>query len=75
MIPQDMLDDLRYQRSIRHLHKLGPRWSGELLQEMAERSGQRTWLDQRLEFLRRFDPSAVEALGLGDWPHPVHEVR
>ena len=57
-------DALRFRRLVRHLHRLGPRPTGELLLEVAD---DRDRLLERLEHLARFTPAQIAALGADDW--------
>ena len=63
--------DLRRQRRIEHVYRLGPRAVGELLDEVAQGEN----LDRALEAYQRLTPELLAALG-GDRfpPSPVHEV-
>ena len=75
-IAADVVADLRFQRQVLRLHRLGPRVTAELLAEIgAERSIQ-TLIDSKLDTYARLDPEAIEAAG-GDGfsPAPLHEVR
>ena len=66
-----MAADLKRQRQIEHVHRLGARAVGELLYEDAEGED----LDRALEAYGRLTPDLLKALG-GDRfpPVPIHEV-
>ena len=55
----DPRDALRFRRLVRHLHRLGPRPTGELLCEVAD---DRDRLLERLEHLAQFTPAQIAAL-------------
>ena len=63
--------NLRRQRQIEHVHRLGPRAVGELLYEVAKGED----LDRALEPYQRLTPNLLKAVG-GDRfpPAPIHEV-
>ena len=70
--PNGHVANLRRQRQIAHLHLLGPRAVGELLQEVAEDDD----LDRALEAYGRLTPDLLKALGGDPFPPaPLHEVR
>ena len=46
--PSDVLLDLRFQRHVEYLHRLGPRAVGELLAEIGATRSCRTEIDRRL---------------------------
>ena len=69
-IATEIIDEMDFRRRARHLWRLGPRATGELLLELAAISGRRTWLDQRLDDYAAIDPAAVEAARAHDWPAP-----
>lgn len=74
-IPTDALNDLNFRRRVQRLHRIGPRPIGELLLELAEVSGRRTWLDMRLVEYGHIDGDALADLGANDWPTaPLHLV-
>ena len=60
----DPRDALRFRRLVRHLHRLGPRPTGELLLEVSD---DRDRLLERLEDYARFSPVQVAELGADDW--------
>ena len=67
--------DLRFHRQVERLHALGPRATGELLLEIAECLGCRTFVDQRLETFARLDPEVIRELVGDAFPRPpLHEV-
>ncbi len=71
-IAADLAADLKRQRQVEHLHRLGPRAVGELLRGVAD--GQD--LDCALEAYEPLTPDLLKALG-GDRfpPLPIHEVQ
>ena len=70
-VAAQVVADLRRQRRIEHVHRLGPRAVGELLYEVAEGED----LDRALEAYQRLTPDLLKALG-GDHfpPAPIHEA-
>jgi hypothetical protein len=71
IVATDTLNRLAYERRIRHLWRLGPRPIGELLLELAEIAGRRTWLDRRLDDYAAIDGDTLDLLGARDWPPPI----
>jgi hypothetical protein len=65
------LNQLAYERRVRHLWRLGPRPLGELLLELAEIAGRRTWLDTKLVEYSAINGETLEALGARDWSRPI----
>jgi len=66
----------RFERAVEHLHRLGPRPVAELLIEIARRTGQSSFIADRLQAYARLDPEAVRFVG-GDKfpPMPMQVVR
>ena len=74
-IATEIVADLRFQRQIEHLHRLGARAVGEFIAEVSAERGIRTVVDKKLSRYADLDPEAVEAAGAGDfWPAPLREV-
>ena len=73
--PADALCELRFERDVAHLHRLGPRAIGELLREIGARYQCRPWIERRLVQFARLDPEIVRALH-GDRfpPRPLHLI-
>ncbi len=69
--PKGHAADLRRERQIEHVYRLGVRAVGELLREVAEDDD----LDRALEAYGRLTPDLLKALG-GDHfpPAPLHEI-
>jgi hypothetical protein len=61
MVPSETLNQLAFERRVRHLWRLGPRAMAELLSEMATISARRTWLDGRLQAYGRIEPDILDA--------------
>lgn len=71
----DLVDDLKFHHQVERLHRLGPRASGELLLEIAECLGTRTFIDRRLKAYAALDPDVVKELGANEFPRPaLYEV-
>ena len=67
--------DLRFQRDIERLYKLGPRALGELLAEIGEQRLCRTYLELRIRRYAEIDPKHLAALDAGHFPRPpIYEV-
>ena len=74
-VTDNLVADLRFHRQVEHLHALGPRTVGELLAEIGEQRGCRTFIDQRLKAYAELDPGVVRELGADRFPRPpLHEV-
>ena len=67
---EDLVADLRFHRQVEKLHRLGPRATGELLLEIAECLGCRSFVDQRLKAYAAHDPKVVKALDGDRFPRP-----
>jgi hypothetical protein len=74
MVATAALNQLAFERRVRHLWRLGPRPISELLLEIAAISGRGTWLDQRLADYAAIDGDALDLLGARDWPKPPLHV-
>ncbi len=69
-------NDLRFQRDIERLYKLGPRALGELLAEIGEQRLCRTYLELRIRRYAEIDPKHLAALDADHFPRPpIYEVR
>jgi hypothetical protein len=69
------LADLRFQRAVARLHRLGERPLGAFLAELSGRLMIRTEVEQLLAAYSRLDPAMVEAVGADRFaPIPLHEV-
>ena len=75
-VADDLVADLRFQRQVEKLHRLGPRAVGELLKEIGEQRRCRTSVDRRLEAYASLDPGVVRELGADEFPRPpLYEVK
>ena len=54
--------DIRFNRAIERLHKLGPRALGEFLFQVAAERSIRTYLEDRIGSFANLDPDAVAAV-------------
>ena len=71
----DLVADLRFHREAEKLHALGPRAVGELLMEIGEQRGIRTFIDQRLRAYAALDPEVARELDGAEFPRPpLYEV-
>ena len=68
----EVVAELKRQRQIENVHRLGVRAVGELLHQVAEGED----LDRALDGYQRLTPDLLKAMG-GDQfaPLPIHEVR
>ena len=66
----DLVGELRFHRQVERLHSLGPRAVGEMLAEIAEQRGIRTFIDRRLAAYAALDPEVVRELDGGEFPRP-----
>ncbi len=75
MIAPHVIADLRRQRHVRILHRLGPRAVDALLVEIGAERGITTIIERKIEVYAQLNPEALEAAG-GDrfWPAPLREV-
>ena len=72
----DIIADMRQQRHVRKLHRLGPRVLDALLVEIGAERSITTIIEQKIERYAAIEPLALEATG-GDnfWPVPVRKVE
>ncbi len=71
-----VIADLRRQRHVRQLYRLGPRALDALLVEIGAERSITTLIEQRLERYAAMDPGALEALGGDRFPaRPIHAVQ
>ena len=75
IFPHDVLLELRFQRHVERLRRLGPRAVGELLAEIGAARSCRMEIDRRLARYANLNPEFLWAIG-GDRfpPLPIHEV-
>jgi hypothetical protein len=68
--------DLRFERQVRLLHRLGPRPVAELLAELGAERNIQTIIDRKLARYTKLTPEQLRATG-GDRfpPTPIHRVR
>lgn len=69
-VVENLVDDLRFQRQVELLYRLGPRAVGELLAEIGEQRACRTFIDRRLSAYAALDPQAVKTFGGDQFPTP-----
>lgn len=62
--------DLRFQRDIERLYKLGPRALGELLVEIGEQRLCRTYIEKRVRSYGGISPEYLNAVGGDAFPRP-----
>ena len=76
MIEADVIADLRRQRHVRKLHRLGPRVLDELLVEIGAERSITTIIERKIERYAGLDPEALATIG-GDGfcPVSIREVR
>ena len=74
--PSDFGTGQRLERQIEHVHALGPRVFAELLGDIARRTGQSSFIADRLQSYAALDPEAVRFAG-GDHfpPMPLGLIR
>ncbi len=74
-VADDLVVDLRFHREAEKLHALGPRPYGELLAEIGEQFGCRTFIERRLRAYAALDPEVVRKLDGDEFPRPpLYEV-
>ena len=69
--PFDTLAELRFQRHVEYLHRLGPSAVGELIAEIGEVRSVRSLIDRKLADYARLDPEILRALGGDRFPPRV----
>ena len=75
-VVDDLVADLRFHREAEKLHALGPRPYAELLMEIGERFGIRTFIDRRLAVYAALDPDVIRELDGDEFPRPpLYEVK
>ena len=75
-VTADIIADMRRQRHVRKLHRLGPRVLDALLVEIGAERSITTIIEQKIERYAAIDPLALEALGADRFPAlPIHVVR
>ena len=76
MIEADVIADLRRQRNVRKLHRLGPRVLDALLVEIGAERGITTIVERKIERYAGLDPEALKVTGADEfWPVSIREVR
>jgi len=68
------LTGLRFEHMVKHLHRLGPRATGELLVEIAHSTGQSSFIADRLQAYAALDPAVLRAVGGDRFPPSVLDV-
>ncbi len=61
----------RWERNIEHLHRLGPRVFGELLAEIAHRTGQHVRVVDLVEEYSRLDAAVLRVVGADRFPPAI----
>ncbi len=76
VVTADAVADLRRQRHVRKLHRLGPRALDALLVEIGSERSITTIIERKIEKYAGLDVNALELAGGGDrFPaQPIHEV-
>ena len=71
-----VIADLKRQRHVQKLHRLGPRVIDALLIEIGAERGITTIIERKIATYAELEPEVLEAAG-GDrfWPTPLREVR
>ncbi len=69
-VVDDLVGELRFHRQVEKLHRLGPRATGELLTEIGEQRGIRTFIERRLRAYAALDPDVVRKLDGDEFPRP-----
>ena len=76
LVTVDVVADLRRQRHVRQLYRLGPRVLDELLVEIGAERGITTIIERKIEKYAALDIDALEIAGGGRFPgQPIHVVR
>ena len=72
----DLVGELRFHRQAEKLHALGPRPYGELLAEIGEQLGCRTFIEMRLREYAEIPPETLRELDGAEFPRPpLYEVK
>ena len=75
-VVDDPVGELRFHRQIERLHRLGPRAVGELLAEIAEQRGCRTYIEMRLRKYAVIPPETLRELDGDEFPRPpIYQVK
>ena len=75
-IPHGVVRDLRRQRHVERLHRLGPRVLDELLQEIGAERSCMTSIEMKLERYAKLDRGVIAAGGSNRLPRtPIHAVN
>ncbi len=75
-IAAEVIADLRRQRNVRKLHRLGPRALDALLVEIGSERSITTIVEKKIERYAALDSTVLEALGGDRFPAlPIHVVR
>ncbi len=69
-VVDDLVADLRFHREAEKLHTLGARPYGELLLEIGEQFGIRTFIEQRLREYAAIPPETLRELDGNEFPRP-----
>ena len=70
----EVLAGPRFERTIEHLHRLGPRAVAELLTEIATATGEPGLIADHVEAYARLDPDFIRAIGGDRFPPSVFGV-
>ena len=75
-LTEDRVSDLTFQRNVKKLCQIGERAVGELLAEIGQQRGIRTFIDLRLAAYAQLDPESVRAVGGDTFTRPpLYEVK
>ena len=75
LVPVDVIADLRRQRHIRKLHRLGPRVLDELLVEIGVERSITTVIERKVEAYAELEREIFETAGSDEfWLVPIHVV-
>ena len=69
-VVDDLVGELKFHRQAENLHRLGPRATGELLKEISEQRGIRSFIDERLRAYAALDPEVIRDLDGDEFPRP-----